>query len=342
MIFYLVFITAFVLYKVEVFSSNLNENYLSKENTDCIKGIFMFLIIASHAMSYIEFSGEHDKLYLLLQSYLGQGIVAMFLFYSGYGVSEAIKKKGLSYIKTIPIKRVLVTWINYDLAVILYWGVNICLGISYPKRKIVLAFLGWKSIGNSNWYIFTIIWCYLLTWIAFRLFYKNHRNAIIVTSVLIIIYSVVLHQQKSSEWYWYCTNSCYLIGLWYSYYKEKVNEFLFKSSTAYAACFWTILVLALVLRQGSRINLIIYEIWSAVFALMCLFISMKIQFNNPILRWMGVHTFELYIIQRLPMLVLKRLGVTDNPYVFLMISILLIFPCAFIFGKIKISGQAVR
>lgn len=43
-----------------------------------------------------------------------------------------------------------------------------------------------------------------------------------------------------------------------------------------------------------------------------LLVSMKMEINNNILQWFGKHTFSVYILQRIPMIVLKDLGIADS------------------------------
>ena len=94
--------------------------------------------------------------------------IAMFLFYSGYGVMESIKKKGNHYIDAIPRTRVLATLINFDIAVALFAFISLISSQDYTFSHYLLSFIGWKSVGNSNWYIFVIILCYLIVFISFR------------------------------------------------------------------------------------------------------------------------------------------------------------------------------
>lgn len=65
-----------------------NHSYLDKKNTTVVNGIFTILVIFKHYSQYINFGGINNKAYLVLRNYMGQMIVAMFLFYSGYGMME--------------------------------------------------------------------------------------------------------------------------------------------------------------------------------------------------------------------------------------------------------------
>lgn len=79
--------------------SGINNNYLEISRTNSIKGIFILLVFLSHARNYISAYAEYSQnplngIYDIFQNHLGQGVVIMFLFYSGYGVMESIKRKG--------------------------------------------------------------------------------------------------------------------------------------------------------------------------------------------------------------------------------------------------------
>ena len=83
-------------------NNNFFKDYMALENTSPIKGIFVWLIIMSHYRGYYKTT----QIYICrkILSYFGQKMVSLFLFYSGYGIIESIKKKGINYAKTLPIK----------------------------------------------------------------------------------------------------------------------------------------------------------------------------------------------------------------------------------------------
>ena len=154
MFFFLIAYVFVCLWGVKInFSSKINEDYLSINNTQAIKGIFILLVFFSHFNSYVSFENGMDIFYEKIISVFGQTMVTLFLFYSGYGVVESIKKKGLPYINQIPYKRVLVTLLKFDVAVVLFLIAGLALREEMLFSQIVLSFFAWDSIGNSNWYI---------------------------------------------------------------------------------------------------------------------------------------------------------------------------------------------
>ena len=176
------------------------EESFSRDVTDSVKGIFIWLVVFSHFNSYVSYTAPIDLAGKKISTLLGQLIVACFLFYSGYGVCEAIKRKGTPYVKSIPKKRVLSTLIKFDIAVLIYLIIATFRGKNYELKTILLSFIGWESVGNSNWYIFVILALYLITFIAFIIFRKNLYAASFLASVLTGDLVIFLYIEKQSWW----------------------------------------------------------------------------------------------------------------------------------------------
>lgn len=179
LIFYFV-LALLVVLSVKYNKSGFVDNYLSIDTTNTIKGIFILLVFIKHATPYVINAGWAPggfwgELFYFVDNNVGQWIVAMFLFYSGYGVMESIKRKGTDYVRSIPRKRFLSVLVNFDIAVLFFIAVNICLGKHPSVEQCLLSFTGWESVGNSNWYIFIIMLLYLITFISF---YNNGKEGV--------------------------------------------------------------------------------------------------------------------------------------------------------------------
>ena len=168
-----IIITLFLIVGITYHKTEFYDGYISKEQCNCIKGFFIVVVFCRHIAPYLvdagyDFSIFGDSLFRHIDGRIGQLLVAMFLFYSGYGVMESIKKKGSNYLDNIPKRRLMPTLANFDVAIVLFLIVDLCLGIHYDTKDVLLSFIGWKSVGNSNWYIFVILCCYLSTYITFK------------------------------------------------------------------------------------------------------------------------------------------------------------------------------
>ena len=81
-------------------SDNFFHDYMELDDTNCIKGIFVWLILFCHKRNY-----GNNKNYLYLKI-IGK-LVSMFFFYSSFGICESIKKKGIIYVQTLKNKAII-------------------------------------------------------------------------------------------------------------------------------------------------------------------------------------------------------------------------------------------
>ena len=94
MILFILILLMIIISNAEIAKSDtFNMEYISIRQTNVIKGIFVILVLLSHGSSYLNLTGVLDTPYKSLQSHLGQMVVSMFLFYSGFGMIKSIMKK---------------------------------------------------------------------------------------------------------------------------------------------------------------------------------------------------------------------------------------------------------
>lgn len=269
---------------------------LSISSTTCIKGVFVLLIFLSHFCQYIDTNTlPYFGPYLFLRSILGQLVVAPFLFYSGYGIMEQIKKKGKNYIGSMPKKRIFKTWLHFVLAVVIYLLVSFHLRSGYSLTTILLSFTGWESLGNSNWYIFAILVMYICTYASFKIL-KNDR-AVWACFIFALLYIAIMHFAKSGSW-WYDTILCFPAGMLVSCYKKRVTCFMKKRCGA--------VIVFCLMAFGFRANLMMHELLSVFFCLGIVLLCSYIKIESSILLFLGKHAFEIYILQRIPMMLLQE------------------------------------
>lgn len=304
------------------------EHALNISQTTCINGIFVIFVFLSHFCQYVDTSLlPYFQPYLFLRSHLGQLIVAPFLFYSGYGIMEQIKKKDNGYVNDIPRKRVVRIWLHFALAVLLFLIVDVLIGDYYSTNQIILSFFAWESIGNSNWYIFAILIMYIATYVGFKCC-SQKKTSIILVGALSCIYIVSMHFLKDGSW-WYDTVLCYPAGMALSYEKDQLQRWIerYKVSALFICVLVTLLLYML---QG---NIIAHELLAILFCLDIILICSFIRIENQVLLFLGKHTFEIYVLQRIPMLLLQnRVG---GGYAYLILSFLATIAIAVVFRKLE-------
>lgn len=341
MIFFVAVLFLLIISGIEFSTKNeFNKDYISHSGTTAIKGIFVILVIFSHGTGYIDVSGKFDVAYIKMQEHLDQMIVSMFIFYSGYGIMESIKKKGYAYIDTIPKRRFPQVLLNFDIAVVLFLILAATAGKFYSVGHILLSFIGWESVGNSNWYIFVILALYVITYLAFIILKKANNKktqlaGIVITTVLSVAFVCFLKVTKTSaQSWWYNTLILYSVGMWYSYFKNIIEKFLMKNDLIFLASS-AILVLAYLEAYNLRSkHFALYTVWAILFTFGVVMITMKVKITNPVLEWFGNHVFSVYILQRIPMILLSRYGVADrHKYEFMIASIFFTVFLAEIFDR---------
>lgn len=317
------------LYNIK-FSKNGFSDYLSKEQSIIIKGIFAIIIFLSHFNSYVVFENNiYDKIYLKIFSGIGQLCVVLFLFFSGYGIyMSSIKKE--NYFKDFPKNRILKTIINFDCAVLLFLISNIILNIKNEPIKIILSFIGWESIGNSNWFVFSIVCMYIITFIIVKINKEKLDNkSLTIITLATALFIIFLRITKKEEVWWYNTIACYTLGLWYGRYKTKIDMILQKK---YLKIFGTTIVLFILFYYFRNYNFVIYEIMSILFTIMFVITMYKIKISNKVLGFFGKYSFEIYILQRLPYMFLIPL--ISNKYLLFILSFSLTLIISIIFNKV--------
>lgn len=309
------------------------ETYLSRRVTDSVKGIFIWAVFISHILGQSPFCSPADEAAKWLANALGQLIVTLFLFYSGYGIGEAVKSKGGAYVKRFPAHRIGKTLLHFDLALVLYLVLGLCLGNTYSPTTVLLSLVGWESLGNSNWYIFAIVSLYVVTYLSFLCFPRHPRRAALLVTVLTVVYMVLMRKYRFS--WWYDTALCYPLGLWFSLYKAPVQRFVTKTNAVWAACFGGTCAAFVAVYLVKSAWFPLEFVCGLLFCAVAVLLTLKITVSNLLLIWSGQHLFELYILQRLPMILFFRLGIaTWNPYVYVALCTLVTILLAIAFPYI--------
>lgn len=329
---YLLFLIIISLLGIEIFLKDFNPNYLSKETTSSIKGLFVLIVFYSHISGYVTFS-QNSFLMNKLSLFLGQLMVTMFLFYSGYGVFVSLKKKGKEYLDNFPKNRILKTYLQFFIVVALFLIVNLFLNKKLKLFNVFLSFLGWDSLGNSNWYIFIIILLYLFTYLSFKIFSKSYEKSVISVWLFTLLFLIIIKNFRPT--YWYDTILCYPLGLSFGYYQKRIESFL-KNNKSYLISFFILAILFCLFRLRAHQILFCYEIMALVFTLLIVLITIKVNIRSKVLKWFGDRLFTFYILQRLPMIILKSSSLSPSLYFILCfgITIVLVIIFDYLFKRI--------
>lgn len=298
-----------------------NEEYLSKTQTTAIKGIFTALIFCSHIRGYLQLPDcLLNNLYSIFLDYLGQLIVAAFFLYSGFGIWLSWKNKP-GYVRTFFRRRVLKVLIHFDIAVALYILVQLFIPIRYSIKQYLLCWIGWESVGNSSWFIFVILSLYLAAMAGLFFEKRFGKGGIVLTTTLSAAIWFFLHCAAQKPSWWVNTIIAFPLGMIVAEFKKEIDHLLRSRKYAPVVCSLFPAVVFLLAHHIWGID--VYGGVTLAFCLMLLAFSSCVKTGNPILDWMGRNAFTIYIIQRLPMIVLASLGLNEHIVLFVLASMVL-------------------
>ena len=133
--------------------------------------------------------------------------------------------------------------------------------------------------------------------------------------------------------YWYNIYFVYWIGMVYASRKDAIDAAVMQNDWTWlmtiavtGAGFWTLHI--------YRNNLIAYESVAVCFSLLVILLTMKLAIRNPFLIYCGKHLFSLFILQRLPMLVLRGTFAASNDYIFFLVCLALTFMMSAVFDAV--------
>ncbi len=295
-------------------------SFISPEQTTTINGFFVMLVFLRHFRQYITL-GKYDGFFDMFDSQIGQLIVVTFLFYSGYGIMYSLINKE-NYLRTIPI-RFLKLLLHFDLAILLFLIADHVIGKHYPISTVLPALIGWITVGNSTWYIFVTLCLYIMVYVAGIICKKRYGLLVMMVSAGCILYVFVLHAVGKGE-HWFNTILCFPAGMLFAIYYGRVRQLINKRSFAICSILISLVICLLCHKLPGHVNsgfirLFLYETKSVAFAWIILSVSVIFVIGNPVLAWLGGYVFEIYILQRIPMMLLQNVAM--NKYLYFVICL---------------------
>ncbi len=323
-----------ILFCVAVYGikfASFHKDYMTPSSTNAIKGIFAVLILYSHMRGYLTLSDAcTGHTYVRVLKYLGQTMTTMYLFYSGYGLMESVRTKP-GYGKNFFRKRILKILLHFDIAVLMYIILQFLLGWQFDGMTYLASLVGWESVGNSNWFIFEILALYMFfyigLWIKRSLDISMGGGVLATTIVLCIVLWVFLYKVKGQTW-WIDNIFTFPLGMGYSMIKDKVEMWM-KCDKIYYPVFISMTVVLVVWRHVYGVDML--GVCTCLFALWAVMLTMKVKLDNRVLQWLGTVSFSVYILQRIPMILLTAFGINSNIALFVSITIPSAFLLAYLY-----------
>ena len=335
---FLILVVSFV--NIQVRRGGFFSDYLEIKQCNAIKGVFILLVFLWHVLTSIKdcgfsFDRKIDWAAQAFHLEMGQLVVAMFFFYSGYGVMKSLLVKGEAYLNSYPKRRLLTTLLNFDIAVCCFILLATIIGKRFSVSQIILSLIGWESVGNSCWYIFVILCCFLAFYLVFKLVGARFKLGIVAISLVCLVGMFILRHFKSSLWY--NTMLVFPAGIAYAVCADKLERLIQKRYVIAVVLLFAAFFSLHYLMRLHPLHGLTFNVKSIVFALLIVVLTMKIRVGNRWLYWCGASLFPLYIYQRLPMISLRAIAgkewICEYPYVFIVVCFIVTVGIAFLFNK---------
>lgn len=288
--------------------------------------------------------------------YIGYLAVAVFFFCSGYGLYRSLHTKE-EYLSNFFFNRLTPIVIAHLLVNFLYMYIYNRLDIPIPFQGPSTIF-GPNTVNPYSWYIYAIILCYFLFYIAFR-FFKNEKLSIVVICLELIFYILFCNYWLYGGW-WYNTILVFPFGIIYARNENSIRE---KIETNYKNAVLCVLAMAVAGFVGSQIldnphiganGLMLYSqiqliiamlrtLTSCFFVLLIVMASMKRKINSVCLSFIGELTLEIYLLHGIFVQIfasdfLSGFDISvcyiGNPFIYTILVMILSIGSAFLLHKI--------
>lgn len=254
-----------------------NNDFANKNCTTTLRGIAILIILAGH----VGVSGYYCRLF---NPFGGIG-VALFLFLSGYGLTESFKKNGLSHFWSKKVIRIAIPY--------LLW---------IPLYHLVIRISPLGSIYHIEavprfWFIEYLLLMYIAFYVTIRI---NNKYMIMLMGLLGIILFLWLNNLRAEQ------SFSFLGGVLFSKYK---NSFSSIGKEKLFVLFIVLFILGLsflLIKQHPSIRT--YDLESIPFKVCNLFLKLSLAisivflclsllpYGNKILSRIGDISYELYLV----------------------------------------------
>lgn len=279
------------LYKIKF---GVSDEFMSKDYTTYLRGICALAIMLRH-IRITDFAP------LNVFDYLGNPIVGIFFFLSGYGMLTRIKQIGIdNYMNGFILKRCVPLFVEY----IFVWIFNfVCMFLVSGNFDFLK-----KIITPYSWFIIMIEVLYIVFYIGYKLFKDNLKRLIIFVTISELALIIALSVFGVGEC-WYLSLLCFSGGMIYSVVnlnKKKTLPLIFG--------FGALAVVATgaeyVLSDKPKIIVLwalIYNVSVLSLAIVALSVGKYIRFKNPVFELCGKMSLEIYLLHGVFQYVFKEI-----------------------------------
>ena len=281
------------------------ENYFSKPNTDHLKGVAAILIVLHHLYQQTALTTDWGVLAPIMQ-YFGYGLVAVFFFVSGYGITLTASRK-TDYVGHFLSHRVLPLFLLYCFLVVLYVISDWLLKDTLPTgRQLLQSFLIGSTVVSHGWFFQSILIFYLCFYLSWK-FTRRYRFTLLVTTLCAYILICILCHIPIS---YYVSTPVFYLGCYFAVHKDSVDSFCRHHLLPTAGIVVILTIFLFVKRNSLIINTlpppILLGVLNIFFVSSIVVLTMLLPAQAKILDIFAAVSLEIYYIQGLAFRLLRN------------------------------------
>ena len=336
---YLVFLVLILVLGCKVAGKGtFHDDFLSYPVVKGLQGFAALAVILHHVTQEVTQYGRYDK--GIINVFVDAGVLftGLFFFFSGYGLIVSLKQKE-DYLNGFLKKRLPAVVVPFYVCNLLFILVNIVMGRQVKPLELFLYISGIVMWNDQMWFIVELAVLYIIFYCSFKK-RKSDSSGLKKMAVCIMLMNIAslllghdgLPETKGlwffGEW-WYNTTWLFFIGMTAAVYYEKIIDFVKKHYkwllpvgivlfvVLHIATTWMISHVGYwVEYPGHRgyleklVTFLVQCPMVIVFDLTFVLLSMKVQFRNRVLSFLGVIALEMYLLQNI--FITKLTHVIDN------------------------------
>lgn len=293
-------------------------DYLSKRNSDCLKGIFAVCVLMHHLY---QNSG------LLHNSVLGTGLqllgyvsVGVFFFLSGYGLLYSYQQKGKEYLRAFPRKRLLPFYLMMILLIVIYSVYMLIMGETLTLSAVAQSFLFGATVISKGWYLQMQLLCYICFYFVFSVCRKKTTGLTVLTLLTAVYILVMMLLDYSASWY--VSTPLFTAGMWFACCKDGIDAWL-QNRRNWLLAFLGAGILFSAAYMGYRstdlkwLDAALLTLQECAFVLGVLLVIGKVRLDCRLTRMLGAISLEVYVMQGMCLSFFQsRVVNIQNPYLY--------------------------
>lgn len=287
-----------------------------------LQAVAALMIVLHHLVQTVTEYGDVYKGPITEWNSFGVLFTSVFFFFSGFGLYSGYKKKE-GYLNHFLRKHLPKLLIPFAVTNLIYLLV-LAPGRVTSALDVFTSFFGLTLINTNAWFLVELIILYIAFNVCFS-YAKNEDRAFVYLTIFTVIMTAVSlltgHDNSSvnghwfmGEW-WYNTTLIFILGMAVAKNEDKLRDFMIRGYKVLLPVVTLLLVAAYILEEYVLENVGYYREWRfhpgypeklvtlavqlllcALFMLWLLLVSLKVQFSNRILTFLGGISFELYLI----------------------------------------------